>query len=218
MSSIMTEARGLVVQAVSTNTDTSYMALSGKLDELINQLVSEANTQIGDRYVFAGQSDKTQPVKRDGDVFTYLGDDSKISMVVKPGPVDPQQDSVNVTGTEIFGQSMDLLNHLTEIKNQLKTGHPDLDFLSNTGLKWVSDDHDRLLQMETEVGSRMSMYEMAGNMLEDDSVIITTDLANNEDLDLSKAAIDYKSADTAYQSALAIGARIMPTSLLDFLK
>lgn len=217
LSSIMTSAKELTVKAISTNTADSFKAIGSQIDGLINQAVATANKQMGDRYLFAGQSDKTQPFTRSGDTFIYNGDNNKISMIIKPGSVNTDQDSINVTGKEVFGPALEMLNHLVEIKNQLNTGNPQLDWLSNTGLDYIEKDHDRVLQQQTKIGSRMSMYELAQNMLGDDNVLINEDLSNNDDLNIEKAIMDYKSSENAYNASLAIGAKIMPKSLLDFL-
>ncbi|MPM21313.1 hypothetical protein SDC9_67757 [bioreactor metagenome] len=62
------------------------------------------------------------------------------------------------------------------------------------------------------------MYEMAQSMMEDDYTTITGDISANEDLDIPKAIIDFKTSENVYKMALSVGASIMPPSLVDFLK
>ncbi len=47
--------------ANGTNTTADTQAAGKEVDALIDQLVSEGNSQLGDRYVFSGQADKTAP-------------------------------------------------------------------------------------------------------------------------------------------------------------
>lgn len=218
LSSIMARAKELTVSAISSNTPESFKAIGAEIDGLIKQAVQLGNTQIGDRYVFAGQMDKTQPLKYDSGRFVYLGDNRKISMVVQPGAANPDRDSVNLTGMEIFGPSMDMLRNLKDIQDQLNSGNPDLQYLSNTGLGNIEKDHDRLLYQQTQLGGRMSMYEMAKSLLSDDNVTITDGLSKNEDLDVPKALMDFKTSENVYNAALAVGAKVLPVSLVDFLK
>lgn len=223
-SSIMIRAKELTIKSISANDTTAFQAIAGEIDGLINHLVNIGNTQIGDRYIFAGQNDKTRPFARNDDAttgqttFTYDGDNSKISMIIKQGDVTPSQDSINVTGTELFGPSQETLNHLIAIKNELLKTTPDKDWLSKTGLDYIQKDHDNLLTQQTQLGSRMAMYEMADNMLSEDNTTITQNLSDNEDLDIAKAIIDFKTSENVYKTALSVGARIMPPSLVDFLK
>jgi len=67
------------------------------------------------------------------------------------------------------------------------------------------------------LGSRMSMYEMVANMMQDQKLTIETDLSENEDIDMAKAITDFNTSKNVYQSALSVGAKIMPKSLVDFL-
>ena len=219
LSSIMNSIKERVVQASNgTNPQDAVQAIGADVDGLINQIVNLGNTKVGDRYVFAGQEDKTTPFTRVGDVITYNGDANKISMPIQPGVVSPSQDSVNLTGQDVFGSNMSILNDLIAIKQHLQSGTTaDQQWLSDTGLSTLETDHSQMLQSHTQLGSRMSMYEMAQNMMEGNNTTIQQDLANNDDLDITKAITDLKTNETVYQTALQAGAKIMQKSLADFL-
>lgn len=223
LSSILIQAKETVAKAIAPNPEIAFQTLGTEIDGLINQVINLANTQIGDRYIFAGQKDKMNPplqpvtVDADGNVV-YNGDNGKISMPIQQGPVDPAHDSVNVTALEAFGVNLELINNLTDIKKQLMSGTPDLQYLSNTALANIDSDHDRVLLAQTQLGARMSMYEMADNFLQDNNVTINTYISDNEDLDIAKALTDFKTNENVYQAALSIGSKIMPVSLVDFLK
>jgi flagellin-like hook-associated protein FlgL len=98
------------------------------------------------------------------------------------------------------------------------TAGPDMDWLSDKGLGDLSAVHDQILSASVEVGTRASMYEMAGNMLDDNNTTLTAVMSSNEDLDMAKAIIDLKTAENSYQATLSYGSRVMPVSLVDFLK
>ena len=241
LSSIVIRAKELTIEAVGPNPTEAFQAIAQEINGLIDHAVQVANTKIGDRYIFAGQKDKTTPFERrmvdpnpsvTGDEFeavVYSGDINAISMRIYPGAVNPQQDSVNVTGADVFGLTRVTENgqtiyiakafdQLLKIKAELEKPNPDLTWLSNTGLAWIDEIHTRILNAQTKIGTRMSMYEMAQNMMEQDNNIITGDISANEDLDMPKAIIDFKTSENVYRSALSVGARIMPASLVDFLK
>ena len=112
MSDLMARAKELTIQAISPNPSMAFQVIGQELDGIIRQLVDKANSQIGNRYIFAGQSDKTKPYQRTGDIITYNGDNGKISMPIQPGVANPSQDSLNISGMELFGANNELLNHL----------------------------------------------------------------------------------------------------------
>ena len=63
MKDILTTLKEKTVQAANegTNTDEDLAAIAKEFTAKVNELVSLGNTQQGDRYMFAGQSDLTQP-------------------------------------------------------------------------------------------------------------------------------------------------------------
>ena len=233
ISSITTRAKELVIQSIAPNPSIGFEAIGKEIDGIINQLVQVGNTKLGDRYVFAGQKDKTEPFKVVKDATSglvarveYHGDANKISMPLQPGLADPSKDSVNLTGIDIFGakvsvsggDSIKFLNDLITIRDELLKGNPDLSYLSNTGLANIENGRDTTLRSHTTLGARMATYEMTQSLLEGQNIIITGDVANNEDIDVSKTLIDFTTSENVYKAALAIGARIMPPSLVDFLR
>ena len=221
LSSILISVKELVVGASNGTNPQDAVETAGKqMDNLLNQVISLANTKLGDRYVFAGQMDKTQPYIREGDTITYCGDNNKISMPIQPGVATPTQDSVNLTGVEVFGENGTAIwDQLVTIKNRLLSGNPDdQKWLSDVALDYLDQAHASTLQKHTELGTRMSAYEMALNMMEDQNVLITADVSNNEDLDVPRAIIDFKTSENVYKAALSVGSRTMPMSLVDFLR
>jgi flagellar hook-associated protein 3 FlgL len=51
--------------ANGTNTEKDTAATGEEVQKLIDELVSQANTQLGDQYIFSGQADKTKPYTTD---------------------------------------------------------------------------------------------------------------------------------------------------------
>ncbi|EHQ91634.1 flagellar hook-associated protein FlgL [Desulfosporosinus youngiae] len=220
LSAIMISIKEQVTQASNgTNPESAVQTIGDAVDNLINQMINIGNSQLGGRYIFAGQNDKSTPFIRNGDTITYNGDNQKISMPIHPGIANSSQDSVNRTGEDVFGPDLKILKDLIDIKNHLKSGtKEDQEWLSKTGLANIEDGHTKMLQSHTELGTRMSMYEMAKGMLEDNYTIIAGDQAENDSIDIAMGIIDYKNAENVYKTALQVGARIMPMSLVDFLR
>lgn len=218
VSSVLISAKELTVKAISANPTVAYQAAATQLDGMINNIIDVANTKLGDRYVFSGQQDKTKPYTRQDspDKVVYSGDSNYISMKIAPGVVNSEQDSVNLPGTEVFGANNEMFNHLIEIKQHMEAG--DNKWLSETGLQYLDDDHNSMLKAHTAMGARMTSCEMSENMLKDNNTTITKDVSANEDLDVPRAIIDFKTSESVYRAALSVGARIMPVSLVDFLK
>lgn len=221
---IMIRAKELTIKAIGPNPTEATQAVSAEIDGLINSAVDIANTQIGNRYIFAGQNDSVQPFKRQTsptESVVYMGDNNKISMPVKQGLADPTKDGVNLTGNEVFGPiaadgTAKIFQDLIDLKNHLLASPVDTDAVEED-LGKIDANHTGIVNAQTKLGTRSATYEMAENMLQADNVTITGNVAANEDLDLARAIIDYKNSENVYRAALSVGARIMPLSLVDFL-
>lgn len=142
LSSIMQRAKELVVRAVGPNPDMAFEAVGHEINGLIDAAVNIGNTKIGDRYIFAGQQDKTEPFQRyqlpgnpPTDVVAYNGDTNKILMRIQPGAQEVAQDSVSLSGQDVFGtvsqgmmngskiQTIKVFQDLIALKNELLQGN-----------------------------------------------------------------------------------------------
>lgn len=237
-SKILQRARELTVQAANgaTQTGMTYEAIAQEIDSLIGHLVQVANTTIGDRYIFAGQNDRGEaPFYLNGtgttDVVNYTGDNNKISMVINPGAANPALDGVNLTGLEVFGPFVDettgepigIFADLINLRDTLKTGKaPDGSdaeiWLTETALGILDADIDKILSTQTKLSARVSMYNMVEDMLSASNVRINADISLVEDVDVPSVATAFTIAQSAYNAALSMGAKILPMSLLDFLR
>lgn len=248
ISDITARAKELAIKAVGPNPTEGFQAIASEVDGIINQLVQIGNTKIGDRYVFSGQKDKTEAFTTVKDAsgkvtaVEYQGDSNKISMSIQPGLADATRDSVNLTGTDVFGATSilipadpsaippqeevtttELFKNLIALRDELMKDPPDLTKISSEPaadsiMGKMDVDRNSMLLQQTQMGARMATYATSLSLLENNNTIITNDLAANEDLDIPKAIIDAKSAENVYNMALSVGARIMPMSLVDFLK
>ncbi len=70
----------------------------------------------------------------------------------------------------------------------------------------------------TDMGSRMNRLELIQNRLENDEINYTKLLSANEDADYIDVIMRLNSAESIYQAALNMGAKIMQTSLADYVR
>lgn len=228
----LTDIRTLVVSASNPQTDTSFDAIKAKINKFVDEIVNLGNTQIGSRYVFAGQKDDAQPFSRDAatGLVTYSGtydgqggvaDAGTICMKVSPGDVDTLRDKVNVDGVQLFG-TLDASGQ-PEVFSVLNKVIADINSKDTSALTADLGAIDRVmdkyvLPAQTALGSRQSVYQTTQSRLKSDSITIETDRSNNEDINEAKASIDFSVATNVYNATLSVGAKLLPNSLVDYLK
>jgi flagellar hook-associated protein 3 FlgL len=82
----------------------------------------------------------------------------------------------------------------------------------------IDGAHDAVLDGLRELGFRSSSMEVLGNRVAGLQLSRTESLSALQDTDMAAAILDLQRQDTAYQAALQIGARVIQTSLQNFLR
>ena len=218
------KARELTVQgATDTLSQSGRDAIADQIDQLIAGMKQEGNATYDGRYVLGGSRTNTPPydstlTKTDPSVTTndaYSGDAASQLREIGPGVTI----AVNVHGDEVLGgasgSSGNLLGVLRDIATHLRSG--DTAALGGGDIKAVSDQIDNLLAVQARVGAGMNRLDTASSRLAQIEESTTSMLSNTEDADMAEVITSYSTQQAVYQSALNAGARIVQTSLLDFL-
>ena len=218
------KARELTVQgATDTLPQSGRDAIADQIDQLIAGMKQEGNATYDGRYVLGGSRTNTPPydatlTRTDPSVATndaYSGDAASQLREIGPGVTL----AVNVHGDEVLGgasgSSGDLLGVLRDIATHLRSG--DTAALGGGDIKAVSDQIDNLLAVQARVGAGMNRLDTASSRLAQIEESTTSMLSNTEDADMAEVITNYSTQQAVYQSALNAGARIVQTSLLDFL-
>jgi flagellar hook-associated protein 3 FlgL len=218
-------ARQLVVQG-STDTlpQESRNAIADQIDQLIAGMKQEANATYDGRYVLGGNRTNVRPYdatenKTDPSIPTndaYAGDTANQLREIGPGVTMV----VNVHGDEVLGGAPgatgDMLGVLRDIATHLRSG--DTKALGTDDLNNIQGQIDNLLSVQARVGAGMNRLETAASRLSEIEESTMSMLSNTEDADMAETLINFSTQQAVYQSALNAGARIVQSSLLDFLR
>jgi len=194
-----------VYGATGTLTDDDRNALSAEIKRIRAQVIDIINSTHGDRYIFGGTNTRQEPY--DGaswndntDVINY-----EISMNVKM--------EINLTAQEVFKEN-DMLGMLDNIILHLENDASAL----NGDLDDIKYNLDKVLACRAEVGARMNHLEFTKQRLLEQQENYTAVLSEKGDIDPAQVIMDLKNQENVYSSALAVGARIIMPTLMDFLR
>ena len=164
-------------------------------------------------------------------IVTYSGDQRYISMVKQNGSTQPSADTVNKTGVDIFGRDLfddknsgyaDSPSGTAMVNNMLtvcaKTKACDARWLSSDGVSLADVANQVTLQAHTETGSRSGLYTDMKDILTDYKENITRDITNTTATDVAELAVKMMQQQTIMSMSLSMGARILPLSLVDYLR
>ncbi|WP_461365198.1 flagellar hook-associated protein FlgL [Candidatus Darwinibacter acetoxidans] len=226
MVSVIHRAKELAVAGASTHLDeTARQALADEIAQLHDNLLQLANSTHGGRYLFAGQHTDKKPFSGGGvtgdriNDVTFLmsltGDETKIEFEIAPGiTIDVNVISYNPDDNPQEGLFMPIFNALQELYGELvdDTGDPDIP------LQDLDNSLDNVLRKISELGGKQNRVELARERMLDLQLNLTRILSEEQDLDYAEAIMELKMEEFAYRTALAVGARIIQPSLVDFLR
>jgi len=202
---LISDAKTLAVQMSTATTSSSVRTASATaVQNIMEEIIGLANTQVTGRYIFAGSKTDSAAFLSDG---TYDGDASAFQIRIGKG----ETLTVGKDGNEVFGN---MLATLTEFKTALEAD--DLD-----GIRMSMDDLDdyfnQLSNTISDLGAKINRMEIRQNILEQLKITSTTRLSEIEDADLTEAITDLSEKELAYKAALASSAKVMELSLVDYL-
>jgi flagellar hook-associated protein 3 FlgL len=210
---VISRAQELAVQADSSALDgAGRLAIAAEVDRLIQEAATIGNTSYSGRRIFGGYQSTTQPFTPDlpanATAVVYAGDAGVITRAIGTG----ENLEVNLDGQALFGG---VFTSLIAFRDAL--GANDRPAMSAASAA-LGNDADRALQARGEIGARMRRVDLASERLEGDVVRLQTQIAEVEDADLTKEAVDLQMRDVAMQAALSATAKSLTTSLLEFLR
>ncbi|MBO8138210.1 MAG: flagellar hook-associated protein FlgL [Desulfotomaculum sp.] len=145
---------------------------------------------------------------------------TKLESGANPGVFGQFDDSVkydiNGDGTgDAYMVQGGLFDVLFELRNNLNNGDTEA---VNTSLGKVQDQLDHVLRHRVGIGARTRHFESAKEQLMDQEINVTQYMQNIEDADIARISIDLTQQELTYEASLAASAKIMQTSLLNFLR
>ncbi|WP_196592597.1 flagellin [Pectinatus sottacetonis] len=156
-------------------------------------------------------------------VVNYNGDDNKISMVKLSGRTDQTRDSINVTGSDVFGNS-DIFgaSHGTATLNDMLTVVAEMDggnqnWLSSDGITIANNAKDVLQKSQTSLASRNEAYSNAIDTMDSQNVVIKDNINNVNGINVPEIATKLMTAQTIYNISISMGKNVIPKTIADYL-
>ncbi|WP_043443265.1 flagellar hook-associated protein FlgL [Arthrobacter sp. L77] len=181
-------------------------ALALDVESLRGELAAQANATYAGRFLFAGNTDAPAALRED---LTFAGGGA-VERRVGPG----QSVRVDADGTDVFGSGpTSAFALLDTIAADLRAGRD-----VSVNLAPLQQRIQDLTNQHSEIGTRHARLLEAKDAAADASLALEGERATVEDVDLASVILDLKLQETAYQSALAVSARVLQPSLMDFLR
>jgi flagellar hook-associated protein 3 FlgL len=201
-------------------------AAAHEIKELMDQVVTMANTTMGDKYLFGGYNVTRAPFEVNAageltynklsmadpaDRAALLELDNVISYEIGFGIDMPVSVSgvklMGVDENNIYGQFMDFYEKASS--STLEDLQPFIGIFQ--------DLQRNTLDVQAEIGGRQNRLDMMNARFEQNVINYTQMKSDVEDLDQAEAIMNYSMAEAVYRAALGVGGRVLQPTLLDFL-
>jgi flagellar hook-associated protein 3 FlgL len=209
-SQLIQRANELAVEgANSPMSATDRAAMSQEVSQLIEAMAQDSGAKVGDEYVFSGFRVNQPPytVTAPGTVSAYQGDHG-IS-VARVGPASTMQ--INMPGDAVFQPALDAL---TQLKADLDSGAP----VQGATITKVNDALQTMVAARAQIGARANRLDSSKTST---TALVTSNtalLSQLEDVDMASAITELTKRQTTYQATLAVTAKVIQTSLIDYLR
>ncbi len=203
---IISDAKALCVQMASATTGSEQRASAAEnVQNMLDEIVSLANTDVAGNYIFAGSKTDTIPFAQDG---TYNGDNTPFSIKISRNSTI----EIGNDGQAVFGT---VFNTLADLKTALQSN--DLGGIQNA-MDNLDGHFDDISTKISDVGSKTNRLEIKDNIYQNLNFSNTERLSRIEDADIAEAIMNVKAAELTYQAALASSSKVMTLTLMDYLK
>jgi flagellar hook-associated protein 3 FlgL len=212
----LTRVQELVTQAANdTNTPDERAKMEVEIKQIREQIQDLANTQVGGKYIFSGTNTHT-PLFTSGviaDSTEKKGLMSAVQVEVSEGVIIP----VNIAGYDLFKSIDDMLAKVVDADNGIANANTTGDTIGGF-LTDIQNGVGAVLDVQAEVGAKQNRVDTVANRLSDLELNVTKQMSLNEDTDYSKAITEMTTQESIHQAALSVGAKIIQTTLVDFIR
>lgn len=213
--SSLTKAVTLGVEGANGTTNASdQQSIATEVQGILSSVVSLANTSYQGSYLFGGTANTQTPYTADATSasgYTYNGNSGVNSVTVG----DDLSVQANLPGSQIFSNSSnDVLGSLSTLVSALQGGNSaaieSATSAVTSALNYVSQQRVFYGNAETQLNSQETY-------LQQETVSLTSQQTSLVGIDMATAATDLAQAQTANSAALAAAAKVLPTTLLNYL-
>ena len=215
-SSLASRAGELATLGSGVNGATSNQAYATELNQLIDQAIQTGNSQFNGNYLFAGTALTTTPYVATRDAsgqvtsVTYAGDSNQSTIALSSSAsVSPGTSGATNSGLT------DFINNLVALRDALNTGDPAA--ISSAGSA-ITASETTVTDAISENGAAQLRIQAAQSQLTAAAQNVGQLVSTDSSADLPSTIVKLNEASTAYQAALSSSAKLLQSSLLDYIK
>lgn len=196
--------------ATGTSDATSRANTAVTVNQLYQQLLTVANTNYDNKYIFAGYETGTSPFDQSG---AYSGDANSYQIRINSSGYI----AVGVNGGEVFkgtGGGVDIFQTVSDLATALNNN-------DSAGIQAAGANLESALQQVSnavsDIGGRITRITSAKDDLSSAKLGIETTIATLEDADIAKVISELTLGQTALEAAMSSAGKVISVNIFDYL-
>lgn len=211
--SVMQDVRDELVRASNGSRQDSLKIHADRLDQLLTQAVEIANTKFNGKYIFGGTNTLQAPFALAADHSAVTANPNGITGTIAYDVAEGSTQTVNIDGQEAF-KGTQFFDTIIQLRDKLASGQ----FPAVGDVESVNAIVEHVLGKSSKAGSILQGLDAMHMHLEEQQNQLRSLLSIEQDTDVAQATLQLKHNELMLDAALNTGARILPKSLLDFLR
>lgn len=210
----MQRLRDLAISAGNVAYGSEELAsIKAEAEQIKQDLIDIANTKVNDKYIFNGTDTGTKPitVDADGNIADITHNSNPVIIEVANGT----RLQSNVDGAKVFGE--DLFKDIDDFLLSLD-GPEGENVDVDASLEAIDKQTSDMVNARADLGARMNRLDLVVARLEEQEVIATKTMSDNENVQYEEAITNLLTQESLYRASLSAGSRIIQPSLIDFLR
>ena len=190
--------------------------IATEINEILNGMVDVGNTTSGRRQLFGGSHTLDAPFEATmvGDEIAsvqYIGNDDELTVQIDANA----HVTISQPGSTVFQGTVDVFDVLIGIRDDLRAG--DLDSLSNVRIGELDQIGSQISQARAVYGSTVNRLIFNEDRIGGNQITLQDVLSQTQEADFAELVTKINMKEVALQAALATTARVIQSSLLDWL-
>lgn len=212
-SDILLSVKDLVVRASSTAFSADKATFAEQADQLLSEMMDVANTKFNGKYIFGGTETMTPPFTMAADKSAVTANPNGIGGLISVQLGENVASQVNISGESGLNGTQ-YFEMVIQIRDSLKNGT----FSAANFVGQVESAADHVLNQSSLAASYAQHFQSVSDNLEEQQLQLKQYLSMVQDTDVAEATMKLKHEEVMLDAALNTGGRVIPKTLIDFLR
>lgn len=206
---ILDRAKEIAVAAANGSLSTAdFATYRQELNEMEDALLDIANTQVENKYIFAGYNDTQIPFS--GDPVTYNGTTDHQMVEVSPGI----EVAKNITGDELFMNPVNLFVTLDDLESALVSGD---ETQISAQLQAIEEAAEQVRGQQGKIGVSNARIDDIMNMQANYNLMLEEQLSERQDADLTEILSEITKMEISLELTMEVTGRVSSLNLFRYL-